>query len=118
VSAFCEEKDLGEPHAVSRSLRHNNRALGSLPFSNCTNADFSLLIHRLKNKTRPFVEIRERRLILLLEFSCNAEDKDFQRKNRSDSRNGNRGRIFGSWVAQRFQRCDKVGKAERLEPLR
>jgi hypothetical protein len=27
-------------------------------------------------------------------------------------------KIFGRWVAQRFQRSDNVGKAERLEPLR
>jgi hypothetical protein len=25
-------KDLGEPRDVSRSLRHNNRAFGSLPY--------------------------------------------------------------------------------------
>jgi hypothetical protein len=29
---FCAVKDLGEPRVVSRSLRHNNRAFGSLPY--------------------------------------------------------------------------------------
>ncbi|MGB8917546.1 MAG: hypothetical protein WCC89_11845, partial [Candidatus Sulfotelmatobacter sp.] len=29
---FCAAKDLGEPREVSRSLRHNNRAFGSLPY--------------------------------------------------------------------------------------
>jgi len=34
-AAFAQAKDLGEPREVSRFLRHNNRALGSLSLSNC-----------------------------------------------------------------------------------
>jgi hypothetical protein len=37
---LCAVKDLGEPRDVSRSLRHNNRAFGSLPYQIAPQPDY------------------------------------------------------------------------------
>src|ERR1039457_4517995 len=42
AGAFCPPQDLGEPREVSRSLRHNNCAFGSLPY--CSNVPKSYFL--------------------------------------------------------------------------
>jgi hypothetical protein len=42
-----------------------------------------------RKEKRPFVEIRECRLILLLELPCAAEGKNIRQKNGNDSQSGN-----------------------------